>query len=178
MSETCEQCGKMHWSAFVGLPTNQRLKIGSDFCPGHETTDADIAAHFPHHIMCTGVGPELVTLPKGSSVYPSSYFQQQETLWQIAQEVAEKDSRYSTYQDFDDVPCGWRCSFCRGEIPGRFDDLPFPHDATCIVAKARALVEWRKAQPKLELTFTQNSDESYVANALIHWQKVIDQEGE
>src|SRR5581483_3081457 len=97
------------------------------FCPGHVTTDTDIASHFPNHIMCTGVGPELYTVPAGSSVYPNqdeeiidtttpdfaknfkgfinkpTQQMQQETLWEIAQEVAEQDSTGDGEVDLNDI---------------------------------------------------------------------------
>lgn len=115
------------------------------FCPGHSTTDADLAGHFS--IMCTGVGPELYTLPPRSSVYPHY----EETLWKIAEGVAT-DSTYPTDTDIHDVPSTWVCPFCRGESIGYTDE--FPHSQDCIVIKARELMEWRKAQPRIEVKMT------------------------
>jgi hypothetical protein len=105
-------------------------------------------------------GPEIISLPAGSSVYPSISVSlpPYDTLWQIAQEVAEEDSIYSTYQDFDDVSCGFCCSFCSGNVPGRMNDLQFPHTSDCIVTKARELMEWRKAQPRIDVSI-KKSDE-------------------
>jgi hypothetical protein len=61
---------------------------------------------------------------------------------EIVQAVAETDVTYSTYLDFDDVHCGWCCPFCDGKVPGRMSEVQeFPHDADCIVLKARAMVQ-------------------------------------
>jgi hypothetical protein len=110
-----------------------------------EMSEEQLSGHFP--IMCTGVGPELIHIPANSSIQ----FPDMDALWQIAQVMAEQDSIYSTYQDFDDVSCGFCCSFCSGNVPGRMNDLQFPHTSDCIVTKARTLMEWRKAQPRIEV---------------------------
>lgn len=80
-------------------------------------------------------GLDLVTLPQGSSVFPTGYLQRQETLWQITQAVAEKEV---VHADEDD-PNYLVCPFCDTVT----DDFihEFPHEASCIVVKARALVE-------------------------------------
>jgi hypothetical protein len=96
--------------------------------------------------------PELVTLPQGASVYPSNYFQQQqqETLWQIAQEVAEGATLA------DDMMGGTDCLFCTGELGYSGS---FHHTPECIVTKARTLMEWRKTQPKIEVKMVNDGEQ-------------------
>lgn len=91
-------------------------------------------------------------IPKGSSIFPLIG---NETLWQIAQEVAERDSTYAdvTSIGFDDVPNIYCCPFlhCDSEWTreDRMQGKPFPHTPECIVTKARALIEQRKQMPQI-----------------------------
>ena len=96
---------------------------------------------------------EIVFIPSGTSVYPTLILEQQETFWQIVQEVAETESEYGANLDFDDKYLNYYCPFCEGVIlTSNFArGEPFPHESDCIVTKARQLMEWRKAQPCIEL---------------------------
>jgi uncharacterized Zn-finger protein len=116
----------------------------------------------PDHlsIMCTGVGPELIHIPPGSSIFPDNHFQQQEEkLWQIAQEVAETDSTHIAEPDGRLV-----CPFCsayegdNGTWQGFAHNDTFSHEKNCIVTKARALMEWRKAQPRIEVNIKKDGE--------------------
>lgn len=107
-----------------------------------EMSEEQLSGHFP--IMCTGVGPELVHIPANSSIQ----FPDMDTLWQIAQVVAEKDATF----EFAGFHC---CNYCDGK-QRIFASLlteeelirQLPHDPECIVTKARELMEWRKAQQR------------------------------
>jgi hypothetical protein len=98
-------------------------------------------------------GPEIISLPAGSSVYPSISVSlpPYDTLWQIAQGVAERDSTH-------EWAAVYLCNYCEGSQK-RWASLlsdeelikQFPHEPDCIVTKARTLMEWRKAQPRIEV---------------------------
>jgi hypothetical protein len=117
-----------------------------------EMSEEHLSGHFP--VMCTGVGPELVHIPANSSIQ----FPDMDTLWQIAQVVAEKDATF----EFAGFHC---CNYCDGK-QRIFASLlteeelirQLPHDPECIVTKARELMEWRKAQPRIEASI-KKSDE-------------------
>jgi hypothetical protein len=165
MSNTlCTQCGGITGDYIL---TSVVPKTG--FCGGHKGSEGVRIVVFPRIIDRPIPGTqgtafvheydpskEILSLPKGSSIYPSDYFQQIEVLWQIAQEVAETDSTYVANVNFDESPAEYFCPFCEGILTpailrsetGR-PLTSFPHDAGCIVTKARELVEQRKQTPQI-----------------------------
>lgn len=133
--------------------------------------------------ICVPIEVDTVTRI-GTSIVPNEH----ETLWEIVQEVAEGNSLHT-------LAGRYYCNYCEGSdnsvnlvlLAGYFENpddarekfiRQFPHQLSCIVTKARGLVERRKAQPRMEITFTQASDGTAMTNALIHWQKLIDKDGE
>ncbi len=77
----------------------------------------------------------------------------EETLWQIAREVAEIDSTCDGEEDIHGVPVNHFCPFCGNEQihADRKDGKEFLHRDGCIVTKARELMEWREAQPRVNI---------------------------
>lgn len=77
---------------------------------------------------------ELVVIPAGSSIFPSNI----EVLWEIARQVAERDS---VFFDEDASYDNFLCPFCNGgqTFHDHVRKEPFPHSPTCIVTKAREL---------------------------------------
>ena len=74
----------------------------------------------------------------------------QETLWNIVRQVAERES---IFFEQDASIEQWQCPFCNSgqTFHAHVRKEPFIHSNTCIVSKARALMEWRKAQPEVPL---------------------------
>lgn len=118
-------------------------------------------AGFDQTVLVGNDAPEIVHIPKGSSVYPTDYFQRIEQLWRIAQEVAEKESEYGRGLDFEDRFTVYYCPFCESEMPASdyASGEPFPHESLCIVTIARALVEQRKQLPKIVLETKKEGEE-------------------
>lgn len=123
------------------------------------TIHRDSPGHFP---TIMGHGPDLVTLPKGSSVYPHDSFQWIEQLWRIVQVVAETESEYGRGLDFDDHFTEYYCPYCKGELPASdyARGEPFPHAPSCIVTKARALIEQRKQSPQVTVNSAKERKET------------------
>jgi hypothetical protein len=142
-----------------GVPCPEGIVPSIHFCTGHDTRPIpgtqDTA--FVHEY---DPSKELPSLPKGSSVYPSDYFHEQEVLWQIAQEVAETDSTYVASVDFNDAPAEYFCIFCSGSLTAfaRNKECDFPHDQDCLVTKARALIEQRKQTPQITVKITKDGE--------------------
>jgi hypothetical protein len=117
------------------------------------------------HIIDAGDKPELVYIPSGAQIIPNTY----ETLWEIAQTVANGEFLYSD-TDIDGVPYVYYCPFphCDGEISReeRLGDEPFTHSPACIVTKARQLMKQREAQPEVKITFHTEIDATALANAV------------
>src|SRR6267154_4117531 len=93
--------------------------------------------------MCEGVGPELVTFPAGSQIFPNTY----DEVWEIVVAVNTREVAYE-YAEWQ-----YRCVFCgttqdrsesaMGAVSGTYLLNRFTHEHSCIVTKARALVERR-----------------------------------
>lgn len=71
-----------------------------------------------------------------------------EQVWTIVQEVAEVDSTY--YEDNDGYIY---CPFCTGGDGHAVQNTEnFPHEPSCIVVKARTLIQQRKERSNHEPT--------------------------
>lgn len=125
----------------------------------------ETSGHFP--VMCTGVGPELVHIPVNSSIQPPDM----DALWRIAQEVAEESPLheyagryYCNYCDERQANLHLDEIISRMSIEEDYDNgmatfvRQFPHDPECIVTKARKLMEWHKAQPRIEVNIKKSSE--------------------
>lgn len=105
-------------------------------------------------------GPELVYIPAGAQIMPTImnnhpalhiFPAQSKDLWQIAEKVAETDPAFFTSRDWDEVPSDWYCHYCDAKQANSdyLEGEDFPHAATCIVTKARQLMEWRKQHAQI-----------------------------
>lgn len=145
----CPICGGYIGNAilYATLTTGAASTPAIIFCPGHTTNIASNS-----HVMLSGDFEDPKTwLMKDTSynkemtLVPSAATQQQETLWQIVQAVAEGATLA------EDMMGGTDCLFCTGELGYSGN---FHHTPECIVTKARELVEWRKTQPRIAVNIT------------------------
>jgi hypothetical protein len=153
MSENniCTICGGYIGNATLALTTMSTATVPTViFCPGHSTTDADLYRP-PTIVHENDPSRELMLVPEGSSIFPSNV----EALWEIARQVAERDS---VFFDGDASYDKFLCPFCNGgqTFHDHVRKEPFPHSLTCIVTKAWELMEWRKAQPQITVRIAQH----------------------
>lgn len=102
---------------------------------------------------------ELMYAPQGTAVISNDlhHTQQQEALWRIAQNVAERDS---IFFEQDATYHNWLCPFCNGgqTFHEHVRNEPFPHQPSCIVVKAREMIAWREAQPRIDVKIAKHTE--------------------
>jgi hypothetical protein len=166
-NKTCGICGGYIGNVMIrqlpaqntdGVPYPEATVPPINVCPGHPeekpmqtggTLPADGVSPF---IIMHEYDPskELMYIPANASIFPNDYRQRQETLWKIVQRVAERESLF--FEPEAEIE-QWQCPFCTGgqTFHGYVRKEPFPHQPGCIVVKARELMEWRNAQPKITI---------------------------